>query len=122
MKIPIQYIKKIPNWVWLGSAAAVVLYVIKKGGVKSAAEGVIAGVVGSAGDVIIGAGQGSILGAGDVLGLPRTNETQCQAAIRRGDNLAASKYCSAGVFSKWQYLSLKKRLTGKGFTMADIFN
>ncbi len=87
------------------------------GGAEDAAKGV--GVTGS---VVTGAASGVVLGVGDVVGVPRTDLQACQLAIRSADNLAASQYCSAGVFARWQYLSIKKRALGIDFTMNDIFN
>ena len=122
MKLPIQYISKVPNWVWLGSAAAVVLYIIKKGGVQNAAAGVTAGVINSAGNIVSGAAQGVVVGAGGLVGIPETNLTKCQQSILNAKDLDASKFCTASQFVKWQYLSSRQRLTGKTFTINDIFN
>jgi hypothetical protein len=112
-------IDKLPQWVWIAAAAGVVvLYVIKKGGIAGAVAGVTSGAVGVAGS----AAGGVVLGVGDILGVPRTDVEECKACISRGDNVGASKSCSAGVFAKWQYLSVRKNLTGQTFTMSDIFN
>jgi len=112
----------IPNWALYTVAAGVALYVIKKGSLKAAAADAAAAVVGSAGNVAVGAASGVVLGVGDIVGVPRTDLQACQLAIRQADNLAASKYCSAGVFARWQYLSIRKKFTGQDFTMSDIFN
>lgn len=112
----------VPNWALYAAAAGVALYVIKKGSLQAAAADAVAGVVGSAGNVVTGAASGVVLGVGDVLGIPRTDLEKCKECIRNADNYGASKYCSAGVFAKWQALSLQKKLFGKTFTMNDIFN
>lgn len=112
---------KVPTWVYLLGAAGVALYVIKKGGLQGAVAGVTAGAAGVAGDFAKGAAKGAVLGVGDVIGLPRTDLSDCKKAILMADNGDASFYCSAGVFARWQYLSLRKRLTGATFTMSDIF-
>lgn len=69
--------------------AGLVWYVKKKGvaTVTSAAVGVVGDAVG-----------GAVLGVGDVLGVPRTNETECQKAIREGRTWDASFACPAGTF------------------------
>lgn len=119
---PVAIAQKIPPWaIWL-TAAGVALYVIKKGSLQAAAQGVTAGVVGSVGGVVKGAAGGVVLGAGDILGVPRTSIDRCKKAILIGDNQQAFSYCSAGVYGKWQYLSLRRKLTGQNFTMSDIFN
>lgn len=112
----------IPNWALYGLAAGVALYIIKKGSLKVAAADAAAAVVGATGNVVTGAASGVVLGIGDVVGVPRTDLKACQLAIRSADNLAASQYCSAGVFARWQYLSIKKKMLGQDFTMNDIFN
>jgi len=48
--------------------------------------------------VIADTGAGLIIGTGDVLGIPRTNETACQAAIREGRTWDASFACPAGTW------------------------
>lgn len=48
--------------------------------------------------VVADAGAGLVIGTGEVLGIPRTNETECQAALREGRTLDASFACPAGTF------------------------
>lgn len=48
--------------------------------------------------VIADTGAGLIIGTGDILGIPRTNETACQAAIREGRTWDASFACPAGTW------------------------
>lgn len=120
--IILEQVKKVPSWVWLGGAAVVALYVIKKGSIENAAAGVTAGAVKGVTGLATGAVKGSVIGIAEVFGIPSTKESQCQVAIRNGANYEASKYCSAGIFARWQYLSAIKKATGKTFTMQDIFN
>jgi hypothetical protein len=47
------------------------------------------------------AAAGAVLGTGDLLGIPRTNTTQCQADTSAGNTWAASFSCSAGDFTKY---------------------
>jgi len=56
--------------------------------------------------VIANTGAGVAIGIGDVLGLPRTDETECQKAIREGRTWDASFACPAGTFlgSLWGQL------------------
>lgn len=108
----------IPNWALYMAAAGVALYVIKKGSIQTAVADAAAGVV----KVPASVASGVVQGVGDLVGVPRTDLQSCQLAIRSADNLAASQYCSAGVFARWQYLSIKKRMLGQDFTMSDIFN
>lgn len=114
--------KKIPVWAYWSLVAVVAIYVIKKGSVQNAAQGVTAAAVSAAGGIVKGAAGGVVLGVGDVLGVPRTNLASCKQAIINADNGKALNYCSAGVFARWQYLSGRKKLTGQTFTMNDIFN
>lgn len=72
------------------------------GGVGQIAQDVAAGAVGAAGD----AASGVVLGVGDVVGIPRTNESECEKAIREGRTWDASFACPAGRFI--EYLSSGK--------------
>jgi hypothetical protein len=56
-----------------------------------------AGAVGAAGD----AAAGVVLGTGDLLGIPRTNTTQCQADAANGRTWDASFSCNAGDFARY---------------------
>ena len=48
--------------------------------------------------VIADTGAGLIVGTGDVLGIPRTDEAACAAAIREGRTWEASFLCPAGTW------------------------
>ncbi len=52
----------------------------------------------AAGAAAVDVGVGVVLGVGDGLGVPRTNETECQRAIREGRTWDASFACPAGTF------------------------
>lgn len=99
----VKLVNKIPPWVWGLSAAGVAFYVIKKGGIAPALQGVTAGAISGAGSVIGGVGSGAVLGVGDLLGVPRTNESKCEMAKRVNSSWDASKYCDAGDFIAWQF-------------------
>ena len=73
----------------LGAAALLALYVAKKG-----VAGAAAGAVTAAGD----AAAGTVVGIGQVIGIPATNETECEKAKREGRTWDASFACSAGDF------------------------
>lgn len=51
-------------------------------------------------DLADGVISGAAKGIGDIVGVPRTNKTQCQLDLERGDKWAASFSCSAGTFIK----------------------
>ena len=57
-------------------------------------KGLATGAVHVVGD----AATGAVLGVGDVLGVPRTDETECQAAMREGRSWDASFACPAGTY------------------------
>jgi hypothetical protein len=51
-------------------------------------------------DAADGAVSGVAYGIGDRIGVPRTNETECEKAIREGRTWDASFACPAGTFIK----------------------
>lgn len=63
------------------------------------------GVKGVASDLVTGAadaGAGVVMGIGEVVGVPATNQSRCEAAKAAGDTWEASKYCPAMDFvSYW---------------------
>lgn len=82
-----------PNLVLLGIGAAAigaVVYMLRTLDLKNAASG----AVGAVGNVASGA----VLGAGDVLGVPRTSMTECEKAKSEGRTWDASFACTAGNF------------------------
>ncbi|KAI3589325.1 hypothetical protein D9X30_4908 [Cupriavidus sp. U2] len=77
-------------------AAGVVFLAQKKSGAAAAAAG---GALGeAAGQAIVGAGTGLVFGIGDAVGVPRTDETECERAKREGRTWDASFACGAGDF------------------------
>lgn len=61
---------------------------------KGAAGQLAAGAVGAVAD----AGAGAVLGVGDVVGIPRTSKSQCDADLAAGRLWDASFSCPAGTF------------------------
>lgn len=70
------------------------LFVWRKGGVSNAAQAIGAGAV----DAVQGAASGVVYGIGDAVGVPRTSESACAAALREGRTWDASFACPAGDF------------------------
>lgn len=64
----------------------------------------LSSVIGGASDVI---GEG-VQGAGSVLGIPRTNQSQCEIDKAAGDYLGASFHCPAGDFLAWGWDRITK--------------
>ncbi|MFL6675887.1 MAG: hypothetical protein ACJ8LG_21670 [Massilia sp.] len=73
------------------AAVGVFFYVRNKG-----VTGVAADVTGA----VLDTGAGVAIGIGDAIGIPRTNESECEKAIREGRTLDASFACPAGTFIK----------------------
>jgi hypothetical protein len=73
--------------------AAALLYV-KKNGIAGAAAGLGEAAVDAAGGLV----GGVAVGIGDQIGIPRTDENECQKAIREGRYWDASFACPAGTF------------------------
>ena len=48
--------------------------------------------------LIVDTGAGVIIGTGDILGIPRVDESECERALREGRRLDASFACPAGTF------------------------
>lgn len=78
-------------WLAVGAVGLGALYLM-----RGQAGNIAAGAVGAVAD----AGAGVVLGTGDVLGVPRTNETQCQKDLAAGRTWEASFSCPAGTFIK----------------------
>lgn len=78
-------------------ALGLIAYVIVRGPGKAAADA--AKVAGQAvGGAVAGGATGIVHGIGDSVGIPRTEETECEKARREGRTFDASKYCDAGTF------------------------
>jgi hypothetical protein len=92
--------------VMVGAAAVGVvllgLYIAKKGVAGAAAD-----VVGVAAD----AAGGIVQGIGEVIGIPRTDEQECEKALREGRMWDASFACPAGTFigGAWERLWSSER-------------
>jgi len=71
---------------------AVALFIAKKGWAGAAAAVTTAAV-----DVAAG----TVVGIGQAIGIPATNETECAKAKREGRTLDASFACPAGEFISW---------------------
>lgn len=103
-----------PRTVIAGAAAialiAAALYIAKKG-----LAGAAAGAVTAAGE----AAAGAVVGVGQLLGIPPTNETECERAKREGRTLDASFHCSAGDFIAYTWGGLF-RAEGAPLTTGDF--
>ncbi len=81
-----------------GAVAATLLWVSLKG-----AKGAGAALVGTAVDLADGVFSEPVLIAGEVLGVPRTNLSECERAKLEGRTLDASFKCPAGDFLKYLF-------------------
>lgn len=71
------------------------------GGVTGFFQDIAADGVSVVVDAVEGTATGVILGAGDVLGIPRTELNECELAIREGRTWDASFACPAGRFLEY---------------------
>jgi hypothetical protein len=78
-----------------GLAGLAVLYLVTKQGAAAAAGEAVGGAVV---DAAVGATTGVALGIGDAIGLPRTNQTECEKAMAEGRYWDASFVCPATDF------------------------
>jgi len=76
-------------WLAVGAVGLGALYLM-----RGQAGNIAAGAVGAVAD----AGAGTVLGVGDVLGVPRTNASQCEQDLAAGRTWDASFSCPAGTF------------------------
>lgn len=81
----------------LGVLGLIALRAIQAGAASVTVTETVAGAVGVAAD----AAAGVVLGIGDEVGVPRTDQMLCDISKARGDVLGASKYCTAGDFLLW---------------------
>lgn len=77
------------------AAAAGVLYIAARG-----VKGVVSDVVSTAGTAVVDASAGAVIGLGEVVGIPETNQDQCSIDLANGDTWAASFSCPASRFLK----------------------
>lgn len=87
--IPLQWL------LGIAAVAAVGLYVLAR---ARPGESIATSIGAAAGSAVAEVGAGAVLGVGDVLGVPRTDETECQKALREGRLWDASFACPAGTF------------------------
>ena len=96
-----------PRAALIGAGAIAVLalglYVARKG-VAGAAAGITSGAIGA----VVDAGAGVVVGLGQVVGIPATNETECEKAKREGRTWDASFACPAADFLTWSVGGLFK--------------
>lgn len=81
----------------IGAALGALVYFLRSG--SSAGEAGRA-LGGAAVDLVDGAVSGAVVGVGQIVGIPETNETECQRAISEGRTWDASFACPAGTFIK----------------------
>lgn len=81
---------------YAGAAAGLfLLYKLATAGVRGTAAAVTSGV--------IDAGAGVVIGAGEAVGIPQTNQDRCAEAIYAGRTWDASFDCSAGTFLRYLF-------------------
>ena len=90
-------LQQIPVTWLLGAAALAVLgvYVLAR---ARPGESIATTIGAAAGQAVADVTGGAVLGVGDALGVPRTDETECQRALREGRLWDASFACPAGTF------------------------
>lgn len=66
--------------------------------VKKNLQGLIADAAGGVVGVVDDVASGVVIGIGEAVGIPRTNETECEKALREGRKWDASFMCPAGKF------------------------
>lgn len=80
----------------IGVAVLAVMWLSRSGNAATVGQTVGEAAV----STIVGAGTGVVLGAGEAVGIPRTNQTECERAIAEGRTWDASFACPAGTFIK----------------------
>lgn len=92
---------KIPFSVVIGGGVAVAayLYIKAKGGAGNAGQAIGAGTVDMANGILGGA----VTGIGEVVGVPATNQTECEKCKASGDTWCASWACPAKDFLKYVF-------------------
>jgi hypothetical protein len=76
--------------------AVVAAVIIKKNMV-----GLMAGASSAVVEAVTDAGAGVAIGIGDVIGVPRTNESECEAAMREDRKWDASFACPLSVYTSF---------------------
>jgi hypothetical protein len=96
----------------VGAAVLAVIAIVVMVKKKGAAAGVGAAIGGAAVDLANGVVSGVTFGVGDLLGVPRTDESRCAEARAAGDTWAASQYCTAGTFMGYAWDSATTAVGG----------
>lgn len=93
-----KIIKEInPIYLIAGAAALVAFLYLKKNGV----QGITYNLAGAAVDAVNGIVTGTVVGLGQVVGIPATNMTQCQKDMANGNKWDASFSCDASTYLSW---------------------
>lgn len=83
----------------IGAAVLAVWWLSRQGNAQALGE-----TIGSAAvETVVGAATGVVLGAGDAVGIPRTNMSECERAKAEGRTWDASFACPAGDFIKYVF-------------------
>ena len=93
-----KIIKEInPMYILAAIALAGAFYYVKKNGV----QGITYNLAGAAVDAVNGVVTGTVVGLGQVVGIPATNMTQCQKDMANGNKWDASFSCDASTYISW---------------------
>lgn len=90
-------LKDIPDVVWLMAGGVLLLWWIKSRGAGSVGSDIGGAVV----DAVTGTVGGVVVGIGEAVGIPKTNQQMCDISKRNGNVMDASKYCTASDFISW---------------------
>lgn len=90
----------------IAGGALVVLYFVTRSPKKAGSDlgGAVADFAVGAVDGVVG---GVVIGAGELVGIPRTNTEKCILAQKTANHLDASKYCNAVDFINWELFNKK---------------
>jgi len=88
-----------PLYVIAGGAAIAALLYIKTKGANDAGQQIGAGAV----DLANGVLGGTVTGIGEIVGVPATNQTECEKCKASGDKWCASFACPAKDFLKFLF-------------------
>lgn len=93
-----KIIKEInPMYILAAIALAGAFYYVKKNGVQGISYNLAAAAV----DAVNGVLTGTVVGLGQVVGIPETNMTQCQKDMANGHKWDASFSCDASTYISW---------------------
>lgn len=89
-----------PAWIVAGVAVgAAILWAMTRGSAKETGAAIGGAVV----DIADGVLKGGVQGVGQVVGIPTTNQTECEKAKAEGRTWDASFACPAGDFLKYVF-------------------